>query len=91
MPNESIRLPSGEVSSSVHYQKTIALSKTLNSTPGRQRVNQIATKTPRDLLLLSRIAGSTWHRFSFLFLFRFGSADSKVGQFAQRRHPATDV
>jgi len=31
MSNEAIRLPSGEVNSSVHYQKMFALSKTLNS------------------------------------------------------------
>ncbi len=31
MSNEAIRLPSGEVNSSVHYQKMLALSKTLKS------------------------------------------------------------
>jgi hypothetical protein len=31
MSNEAMRLPSGEVNSSVHYQKMFALSKTLNS------------------------------------------------------------
>ena len=31
MSNEAIRLPNGEVNSSVHYQKRIALSKTSNS------------------------------------------------------------
>lgn len=29
MSNEAIRLPSGEVNSSVHYQKMFALSKTV--------------------------------------------------------------
>lgn len=49
MPNEAIRLPSVEVSSSVHYQKTIAVSKTLSLVAGPSWSEQNSGRNPAKL------------------------------------------
>lgn len=61
MSNEAMRLPSGEVNSSVHYQKMFALSKTLNShTPLLPELIKKRQKSHLSLLkCFSLIAGST--------------------------------
>jgi hypothetical protein len=84
MSNEAMRLPSGEVNSSVHYQKMFALSKTLNShTAVLPELTERRRKTPFDLLMLSahRKSQRPTAYSSSRFLFRFGCADSEVGQF----------
>jgi hypothetical protein len=58
MSNEAIRLPSGEVSSSVHYQKTIAASKNLGSLVPVGKLNKMLKEKPRENLLINTDARS---------------------------------
>ena len=93
MPNEAIRLPGGEVSSSVHYQKTIALSKTLNPLACSRKMSKLAKENPAKLpnAELALRGQRTFAQTSIAIWFGLRSVDSEVGQLAQRRHSATDV
>lgn len=70
MSNEAMRLPSGEVNSSVHYQITFTLSKTLNSRAlVLPELIKRRPKTPFDSpKCVVRIAGSTARLLEFTIL-----------------------
>ena len=72
MPNEAIRLPSVEVSSSVHYQKTIAVSKTLSLVAGPSWSEQNSGRKPAKLAhAQTALQGSTKvHSIQFTVLVR---------------------